>query len=679
MRPALLLVDLQRDFLDAPGLAPAAPALVGNVARLLAAFRATGQPVVHARTLVHADPDDRMPHWRREGLWRCLDGTPGAQPPAELAERPDEPVLPKTFFSPFQDGRLDAFLRPRANLLVVAGVHEHACVRSAVLDAYQLGYEVWVAEDGIASYDPQHALASRRHLEGRACRHLPAAEIARRLGLPWPDVRDTPACTPVHAGGAWQRLACGRTWLHRNPSRSDELLYEVAVGDAAAVDAAAQAAARRQPAWAAAAGTEGAARLSAWAAALQARRTAVVSALVREIGKPVTDAEAEFDYALALIGAAAARRRPDETVAAGVRVRHRPLGVVGLITPWNNALAIPAGKIAPALANGNTVLWKPALPGLGIVVHLLDTLREAGFPPDCVNVATGDAQTGQAVASHPDVAAVSFTGSVAAGRAIASLCAMHGKALQAELGGNNGVVIGACGDLSRAAAELAGAVFSFSGQRCTAPRRLIVTADRHDEFVALFLARVAELRIGAPDDPDTQVGPLVSPERRDEVQARIAAALSRGNRLLYGGGVPEHLRQGCWLVPAVLEAASHDDAIVREESFGPLAVVLRAADFDAALDLCNDVEHGLVASLYSDDPAQRQAFASRAQAGILRFDDAGRAIHPEAPFGGWKASGLGPPEHGRWDDTFYGRPQAVYWGQAMACPTITPEDARWKN
>lgn len=678
-RAALLLVDLQRDFLAHPGLVPDAGTLTGNIARLLAAFRAAGLPVAHARTLVRADVDDRMPHWRRDNLWRCVEGTPGAAPPAELEARADEPILAKTFYSPFQNRSGDA--GPRARVLVVAGVHAHACVRATVLDAYQRGYEVWVAADGVASYDPAHAALSRDHLEGRACRFLTMAEIARRLNLSLGD--PAPGASPrepVHAGGGWRASGSGRVWRQHNPADHAELLYTVAIGDADDVDLAARRARERQRHWADEAADQGPARLRAWADALAGRRAAMVAALTREIGKPVADAEAEFDYALGLLAAAAGRAgaRAPERIADGVEVMRRPLGVVGLITPWNNPLAIPVGKIAPALAYGNTVLWKPAPPGLGIVDHVLASLAEAGFPEDCVNVVIGDAETGQAVVRHADVAAISFTGSVAAGRAIAGLCALSGKPLQAELGGNNGVVIGACRDPARAAAELASAAFSFSGQRCTAPRRLIVTRDRYDDFLALFLARVGELRLGHPADPETRVGPLLSRQRRDEVLARVEAALSRGGELLRGGGIPAHAGQGCWLEPTVIAPADAGDAIVREESFGPVVVVLRADDFEAAVALCNDVEQGLVASLYSDDEDQLRHFSRHARAGILRINDAGRGIHPEAPFGGWKASGMGPPEHGRWDESFYCRPQAVYRA-APARPARQPEGAPWKN
>lgn len=682
-RAGLLLVDLQHDFLARPGLVPATDTLVGNVSRLLAAFRAGALPVVHVRTLVRPDGDDRMPHWKRQNLWSCVDGTTGALPPRELEALRDEPVMAKTFFSPFQNDELHAYLEPRTDVLVVAGVHTHACVRAAVLDAYQRGYEVWVAADGVASYDPLHAALTRDYLEGRACRFMDTTEIARRLDLnPGRPVPDAPPCEPLHAGGRWRTSANTRAWTHLNPADSGERLYSVVIGDENDVDHAVRLAGERQPAWADAAPGKGAELLHAWAGALESRRSAIVSTLVREVGKPVGDAEAEFGYALDLIRAAADRKRPiePEPLAQGIQVGRHPLGVVGLITPWNNPLAIPAGKIAPALANGNTVLWKPALPGRGVVVHVLETLAQAGFPEDCVNTVIGDAETGQAVVRHPGIAAVSFTGSVAAGRAIAALCAARGKALQAELGGNNGVVIGACRDLGRAAAELALAAFSFCGQRCTAPRRMIVPERHHDEFLALFLARVGELRLGEPADADTQVGPLVSLARRDEVMARIEAAQARGGRILRGGRIPDRLGHGCWLEPTVITPGGDGDAIVREESFGPVVVVRKAKDFESAVALCNDVEHGLVASLYSDDEDQRHYFSVRAQAGILRIDDARRAIHPEAPFGGWKASGLGPPEHGRWDEAFYSRPQAVYRGQAVtACPAPKMEGTPWKN
>lgn len=683
MRAGLVLIDLQRDFLARSGLTPSADTLVANVTRLLAAFRASTLPVVHVRTLVNEDIDNRMPHWKRQNFWGCVDGTPGACAPAELEAIPGEPVLAKSFFSSFQNSELDAFLRPRVELLVVTGLYTHACVHTTILDAYQRGYEVWVASDGVASYDPLYAALTQDYLEARACRFMALAEIGRRLNLR--GNKATVAQPPgesVHAGVRWQASSDTPTLTLHNPAQWSERLYTVEIGNEADVNHAFRLSSARQPKWAGEAIRFGVERLRAWADALRSRRTAIVLSLVREIGKPVRDAEAEFDYALGLLYAAVDRRRPDqsETLAEGVQVRHYPLGVVGLITPWNNPLAIPVGKIAPALANGNTVLWKPALPARSVTAQVLETLAEAGFPEDCVNVVLGDAGTGQAVVVHPDIAAISFTGSLAVGRAIGALCAVRGKILQAELGGNNGVVIGECHDLRQAAADLALMAFSFAGQRCTAPRRIIIPCPQYDGFLTHFLEQVGKLRLGAPTDPDTQVGPMVSRERRDDIMARIEGSLDQGGRILCGGRIPRRWRHGCWFEPTVIVPGDHQDAIVHEESFGPVVVIQRADDFKAAVTLCNGVQQGLVASLYSDDADQQRYFSNQAQAGILRINDDRRGIHPEAPFGGWKASGMGPPEHGRWDEAFYSRPQAVYWRQ-HSTPFHPPQPGctAWKH
>jgi alpha-ketoglutaric semialdehyde dehydrogenase len=664
VRACLILVDLQHDFLTRAGLVPSPDSIIANVSKLLAAWRLADLPVAHVRTLVHADRDDRMPHWKAKHVWACVDSTPGAMAPPALAPIPGELVLDKTYFSPFLNPQLDAFLSPRAELCVVAGLYTHACVRATVLDAYQRGYAVWVASDAVASNDPLHAYLSRDYLVKRACQFIPVSDIASRLGLRTSISAPLSTTLPtVYAGGRWQVSDSPHSWTQHNPSDWSQTLSTFALGIEADVDRATCLAGARQPKWSRESWATRACRLRVWTETLRQRREQIIALLMLEIGKPRRDAESEFQYMFGLLHATANRPSTEqpELLAQGVHLRRHPLGVVGLITPWNNPLAIPIGKLAPALLHGNTVLWKPALPAPDLVMLILETLAEAGFPEDCVNVVLGDAATGQALVAHSGIAALSFTGSMASGRQIAALCVAQGKAIQAELGGNNGVVISAHCDLEAAAADLAVTAFSFAGQRCTAPRRLIVERDQYDIFLEHLLQQVGNLRLGLPPDAGTQIGPMISLERRSIIAAQIKDSLNQGGRVLLGGQIPKSFEHGCWFEPTVVAPGSHRDRIVREESFGPIVTVQRADDFDAAIELCNDVPQGLVASLYSTDLEQQRQFLRTAKAGVLRLNDVRSGIHPDAPFGGWKASGIGIPEHGRWDTEFYSRPQAVYF------------------
>ncbi len=620
MNPGLLLIDLQRDFLARPGLVPRAPALVERAGELLNRCRALGLPVTHVHTRVAQDGADRMPHWVRDGTWSCVTGTPGSEPPAAVQPRGSEPIFTKRFFSAFGDAALEPVLRDQGiDTLIVAGNYLHACVRSTVLDAYERGFRVWVADDAVGSTEPDHAELTRLYLQGRAASFLATGEILERLG----------------AGAA------RRFFQRRNPSCWDEIVAEVPLASADDVAGACETAARVTPG-------SSPEILGAWAAILEDRQEEIANLLAREIGKPVRDGRLEVLLAAAFARAAAGIDR-DEDPHLG------PHGVVGLITPWNNPVAIPVGKLAPALAFGNRVVWKAAVEAPGAARAVLDALRDAGLPDRNVRLLFGGPETARALIDHPIAAAISLTGSVATGRAAAVRCARAGKPLQAELGGNNAAVVLDDCDLERTAPAMARAAFSFSGQRCTATRRFVVQRGILDAFQRAFVAAVESLCVGDPHAEGTDIGPLVSRLHRDAVSASL-----EGVELLCGGKIPAGLEQGCWLRPAVVVGQEPGSRLAQEETFGPVALVLPADDLDDALVIANGVEHGLAATLYSSAAANRRRFAEAIEAGVVKLTPGPFVIDPSAPFGGWKASRLGPPEHGRWDREFYTRPQALY-------------------
>jgi len=630
-RVALLLVDVQQDFFDRPPLSPPAVDLIGRLTALLDGARARGWPVLHVRTRIATDGSDRMPHWQRRGIRACVAGSRGYAPPAALAERPGEPVLHKRFFSAFGCAELDARLRGlRVRSLIVAGLYTHGCIRATVLDAYERGFEVIVADDAVGSTEPVHAELSRAWLAERAARFQPVAELLAAA-----------------AGAAGTAAA---------PMRASETI--------AASCAAAAAAARD---WAGTAAAQRAALLVRWADALERERADLARLLAREIAKPIAEAEDEFRRALAHIRVAArlARDGLAETTVDGARIRYRPLGTVALITPWNNPLAIAAGKLAPALACGNGCVWKPSPLAPECSARLLRALQAAGLPAGLVSPVAGDADAVRAIVADPRIDAVSVTGSSATGQAIAALCAARQIPLQAELGGNNAAII--LDDWAFDAADLAvlaRGVFGFAGQRCTALRRLIVQRGVLERFTAAFTATVRALPVGDPLDPATLVGPLVAPGHRARVQASLDQALADGARVLAQAALPAAGESGSyagrWLAPTLLGNVAPDSVIAQEETFGPLALILPAADLDEAIALANGVPQGLLAAVYGHDRAALSRVAEQAQAGLLKLGPGALAISAEAPFCGWKASAIGPPEHGRWDRDFYARPQTVY-------------------
>jgi len=666
-RPALLLVDLQEDFLARPGLAPARAELTARAARLADVCRARGVPVVHVHTRVRADGSDRMPHWRRQGTWACVEGTPGALAPEALRPRPGERIAAKRFFGAFGAEGLEAHLGELgARTLLLAGLYLHSCVRESALEAYERGFEVWIAHDAVGSLDAVHGEATRAWLSERAARFASCeALIAELTGAGWGDAPPGEAFPGSCVGGVWRPVAAGcPPHALREPADAGAPLGSVPLCGPAEVAAAAEASRRALRAGPDFSLEERSALLERFAARLDAAEDALVALLVREIGKPRADARAELRRAAAHVRSARALLRDGGAgplpLGPGVSVRWRPVGAVALVTPWNNPVAIPAGKLAPALAFGNAVLWKPAVEAPRTAMRVLEVLFEAGCPPDRVGLVFGDAATARALVAHPAVDAVSVTGSVATGRSAAALCALHGKPLQAELGGNNAAVVLADCDLESEARGLALAAMSFAGQRCTATRRILVERAVLEPFTKALVAAVEALRVGDPGDDATEVGPLVSLEQRARVAAAVAAAVAEGGRVLCGGRAPPDLGAGAYFLPTLVAGLGARAALVQEETFGPVAVVLPADDLDDAIRLANDVPQGLVASLATRDACARARFADAVEAGIVKLAPGPLALAADAPFAGWKASGIGPPEHGVFDREFYARPQAVY-------------------
>ncbi|MGE5276240.1 MAG: aldehyde dehydrogenase family protein [Acidobacteriota bacterium] len=668
MRPLLLLVDLQNDFLSAPGLEPAGPEIVRRAARLLCGARARSVPVVHAVTAVDPESDDRMPHWKALGRWKCVAGTPGQAAPEPLRPEGGEAVVRKTFFSGFSTGALDrALARARADTLLVAGVHLHGCVRATVLDAYQRGLAVWVAEDAVGSDDPLHAAVTRRYLEDRAARFAPVEELLARLSEGDPAVRPgrPPALAAAVIAGRELRGEGLPAIDQRSPRETARVLFAVPrAGRSEAAEAAAAAGSAREG-WEAIPSEERSRILARLADRIEGEAGALARDLAVEVGKPVAQGLAEARRAAALVRAAAAAGEGGR-VACGPESawRRLPLGVVAVVTPWNNPLAIPFGKIAPAVAHGNAVVWKPAPAATRAAMRALDLMREAGLPAGLVNLVAGDHRTAAAVMSDPGVDAVSLSGSSLAGWAAQEICARRRIPLQAELGGNNASVVWEGADLEKAAELIARGAFCFAGQRCTANRRAVVEERLFEPFVERLTNATANLRWGDPLDPATEVGPLVSEEARERVEAAVARAAPQAERVLSPhaqGAVAHELRGvGAYHPPTIVVAGEPDSEVVQEETFGPVLVVQRARGFENALDLVNGVRQGLVAALFAGPGPWRRRFWNAARAGVLKWNAATADADAAAPFGGWKASGLGPPEHGPGNAEFYTRIQAIY-------------------
>lgn len=446
MKAALLLVDVQEDFLARPGLSPDREAVIAGIAAWLQAFRSAGLPVLHVRTQVRVDGGDSMPHWAAAGTRVCVAGSLGVQPPEPLAEAVGELVFTKRFYSGFEDEELQpALVRLGIGHLCIAGLYTHACVRQTALDAYARGMRVTLAADAIASTEPPHAAITLDYLAGRGLPARNLAEMAAEFGI-----------KPL------QPLTQGSIWPLRNPAKFREILAEISLGSAEDVVRCRARTAERQPAWAATPLARRREALARWLEVIVAGRRELVDCIVLDVGKPITQAEAEFDYAMALARHTLASMDSDHERHDGFSLRYAPLGTVGIVTPWNNPLAIPLGKLAPCLAWGNAAIWKPALPGSRVAAMLKD-FADVALPTAPFELLTGDAGTGALLLAQGQLDAASFTGSSRQGALVARLFADRCKPLQSELGGNNAVIVAADADPRAVAEQLVPAMYSYAG------------------------------------------------------------------------------------------------------------------------------------------------------------------------------------------------------------------------
>jgi nicotinamidase-related amidase len=373
MRPVILLIDLQNDFLRSLSLEPAAGEVVGGATRLLDGGRRLSIPVVHVWTTINQDCDRRMPHWKSIDKWACVEGTEGHATPEQLRPLSSENVIHKTFFSAFSGDALDRILQSlEADSLLLAGVHLHACIRTAALDAYQRGFSVWIAEDAVASDDPLHAAVTRRYLERRGIPFVSVNSILSflRKGASYnTEKKDFARSLPAAViAGKSVRIEGLESLTHVSPRLSNKKLWRVPVCGPEQISLAAEAAREAWYVWKSTAVSARIGVLERIASLLETESPSLVKQMAVEIGKPVSQGRAEVARTIALLKTTVHRANDPVEIrcSEGSVTRYRPIGVISVITPWNNPLAIPLGKIAPALLYGNTVVWKPAPAGASL-------------------------------------------------------------------------------------------------------------------------------------------------------------------------------------------------------------------------------------------------------------------------------------------------------------------------
>jgi aldehyde dehydrogenase (NAD+) len=438
-----------------------------------------------------------------------------------------------------------------------------------------------------------------------------------------------------------------------SPQRPDDLVVEVPTTTAAEVGSMLAAARTAQREWSSGPANARAAALSAAADAVENASDGLVALIVREVGKPLTEARGEVARSVAILRYYAQQvfdpvGAMHEPSGAGLLfTRRRPLGVAGLITPWNFPLAIPLWKAAPALAFGNAVVIKPAPEATACALRLAQLLAPF-LPDDVLTVAPGRAETGQAVLTEADV--VSFTGSTGAGRAVSQAAAERGVPVQAEMGGQNPSVVLPDADIEAAAGQIAGAAMAFAGQKCTATKRVIVVGDP-TAFRDALVAAVEKMQLGDPAEAGTIVGPVIDETARTRVLDAASDAERAGGRLITGR--PALDRDGWFVRPTVVEGVPGDHRLAREEVFGPICLLQTAADLDEAVDIANAVPHGLAAALYTRDLNSSLEAADRLEAGLVKVNAPTSGVDFYLPFGGEKASSRGPREQGKAAQDFY--------------------------
>ncbi|ACZ40317.1 aldehyde dehydrogenase family protein [Sphaerobacter thermophilus] len=473
-----------------------------------------------------------------------------------------------------------------------------------------------------------------------------------------------------YIGGEWVMPSGAELRPNQNPADTREVLGEFPRSSEEDVARAVEAAAEALPGWRRTSGPQRSAILTKAAEILERRAQEIGEVLTREEGKTIGEGVGEVlrgvqilrFYAgepLRPIGENYASANPD-TFLYTERV---PVGVVGVITPWNFPVAIPIWKLAPCLAYGNTAVFKPA-ELTPLTAHLItEVFAEAGLPPGVLNLVHGPGQVvGEALARHPKVNAITFTGSNAVGRHLYQIASARGAKVQLELGGKNPVVIAEDADLAQAVEIVTSGAMRSTGQKCTATSRVIVAEPLLKEFTEALVERAKSITVGPGIDPATYMGPLVSEERRESVLRYIEIGKQEGAKLLTGGEPltgPEH-KHGFFVAPTVFADVEPTMRIAQEEIFGPVVGVIRARSLDEAIEIANGVDFGLSASIITRDIRKAFHFIRSVEAGIVHVNSETAGAEPHVPFGGMKGSSSYSREQGRAAMEFFTQTKTVY-------------------
>jgi acyl-CoA reductase-like NAD-dependent aldehyde dehydrogenase len=473
-----------------------------------------------------------------------------------------------------------------------------------------------------------------------------------------------------YVGGQWIECESKKTFADINPANTEETVGTFQASSVSDATAACEVAAKAQPGWAALPAPRRGEYLFKAAELLESRLAKLAEEMTREEGKTLPESQGEVKRAINIFryfGGEGARQFsyqiPSERENVFCYTLRKPLGVVGLITPWNFPSAIPAWKMAPALVAGNTVVIKPASLAPLSALRLVEALHEAGVPGGAANFVTGSGGTvGNAIVEHAAVRAVSFTGSCEVGNSLHEEVSRRRIRVQLEMGGKNPTVVLKDADLDYAADILVNGAFFSTGQKCTACSRAIIEKTVYDALVEKLVAKTKKLKVGNGLEPGIAIGPAVDAAQLERDLQYIEIGKSEGAKLLCGGNrlTGGAYDKGYFIEPTIFDGVTPNMRIAQEEVFGPVLALMVANDFDDAMRLANGVKFGLSASIVSKDLTRVHQFINRIEAGLITVNLPTAGVEYQLPFGGTKESSLGMREQGPAALDFYTETRTVY-------------------
>jgi alpha-ketoglutaric semialdehyde dehydrogenase len=473
-----------------------------------------------------------------------------------------------------------------------------------------------------------------------------------------------------YINGEWTPSVTNEVEKSLNPADANDVVGFVQKSTKEDLDQAVKAAKEAKDAWRKLSGAARGEYLYKAASILEKRIDEIAEAATREMGKTLAETKGETARGIAILKyyAGEGMRKvgdviPSTDASALMFTTRVPLGVVGVITPWNFPIAIPIWKMAPALVYGNTIVVKPATETAVTLAKIIECFEEAGFPAGVINMLTGPGRVvGQGIADHEDINGITFTGSNGVGKQIGQAALARGAKYQLEMGGKNPVIVAADADLELAVNAVIDGAFRSTGQKCTATSRVIVQSEIYEEFKNALVAKTKEITVGNGLDSSTWMGPCASESQLNTVLSYINKGVEEGATLLVGGKRAETGAQanGFYVEPTIFENCTQDMAIVQEEIFGPVIALLKADSVEEALQIANNVQYGLSASIFTTNIQNLLSFVQDMEAGLIRVNAESAGVELQAPFGGMKNSSSHSREQGEAAKEFFTSIKTVF-------------------